>query len=229
MKLKNIISNITPNILVCVLLVIFLPFCLLLPVGYLLYTPIDYIKFKHSTYQKDFPRKYKWLCGRHVDNRIYTIIKENALPISYLRFYDDYELSGDFLYKDIALNFSQPFFFDDKKEEWLFWPHNDGNNETEDAEDVEIEDNTDDCLTEAESIEYILGQFKNQYPNVACTQMVFFYEIKFVKSVYGALALEKMQQNDSFILYQKGKLKEAIEELISKADIKHEPRCSSNP
>ena len=93
--------------------------------------------------------------------------------------------------------------------------------ETEDAEDIETEDNTDDCLTEAESREYILWQFKEQYPNVACTQMVFFYEIKFVKSVYGALALEKMQQNDSFILYQKGKLKEAIEELISKADIKH--------
>ena len=218
MKPKNIISNIAPNILVCVLLIIFLPFCLLLLIGYVLYTPIDYIKFKRSAYQKDFPRKYKWLRGRHVDNRIYTIIKENNFPISYLRFYDDYELAGDFLYKDIALNFSQPFFFDDKREEWLFWSHNDGDNE---AEDVEIEDNTDDCLTEAESREYILGQFKEQYPNIACTQMVFFYENKFVKSVYGDLALKKMQQNDSFILYQKGKLKEAIQEFISEADTKH--------
>ena len=218
MKPKNIISNIAPNILVCVLLIIFLPFCLLLLIGYVLYTPIDYIKFKRSAYQKDFPRKYKWLCGRHVDNRIYTIIKENDLPISYLRSYDDYELAGNFLYKDIALEFSQPFFFDNKKEEWLFWPHNDGDNE---AENVEIEDNTDDCLTEAESREYILGQFKEQYPNVACTQMVFFYENKFVKSVYGDLALKKMQQNDSFILYQKGKLKEAIQEFISEADTKH--------
>ena len=221
MKLKNVISNITPNILVCILLIIFLPFCLLLLFGYILYTPIDYIKFKRSAYQKDFPRKYKWLCGRHVDNRIYTIIKENDLPISYLRFYDDYELGGDFLYKDIALNFSQPFFYDDKKEAWLLWLHNDDENETEETEDVEIEDNTDDCLTEAESREYILGQFKEQYPNVACTQIVFFYEDEFVKSVYGDLALEKMQQNDSFILYRKGKLKEAIEELISETDTEH--------
>ena len=221
MRFKSVISNITPNILVCILLIIFLPFCLLLLIGYVLYTPIDYINFKRSAYQKDFPRKYKWLCGRHVDNRIYTIIKENDLPISYLKFYDDYELAGDFLYKDIALNFSQPFFFDDKKEEWLFWPHNDGDNEAEDAEGVEIEDNTDDCLTEEESREYILGKFKEQYPNVACTQMVFFYENKFVKSVYGDLALEKMQQNDSFILYKRGKLKEAIQEFISKADTKH--------
>ena len=128
MKLKNVISNIFPNILGCILIIVFLPFILLLLIGCILYTPIDYIKFKRSAYQKDFPRKYKWLCGRHVDNDIYTIIKENDLPISYLRFYDDYELSGDFLYKDIALNFSQPFFFDDKKEEWLFWPHNDGDN-----------------------------------------------------------------------------------------------------
>ena len=221
MRFKSVISNITPNILVCILLIIFLPFCLLLLIGYVLYTPIDYINFKRSAYQKDFPRKYKWLCGRHVDNRIYTIIKENDLPISYLKFYDDYELAGDFLYKDIALNFSQPFFFDDKKEEWLFWPHNDGDNEAEDAEGVEIEDNTDDCLTEEESREYILGKFKEQYPNVACTQMVFFYENKFVKSVYGDLALEKMQQNDSFILYKRGKLKESIQEFISKADTKH--------
>ncbi|MBR6782342.1 MAG: hypothetical protein IKM33_04005 [Clostridia bacterium] len=221
MKSKNVIGNIFSTIFVCILLVIFLPFCLLWLIGYILYTPIDYIKFKRSAYQKSFPRKYKWLCGRHVDNRIYTIIKENNFPISYLRFYDDYELAGDFLYKDIALNFSQPFFFDEKKEEWLFWPRTDNENETEDPEDAEFEDNTDNCMTEEESREYILGQFKEQYPNVACTQMVFFYENKFVKSVYGDLALKKMQQNDSFILYQKGKLKEAIQEFISEADTKH--------
>ena len=221
MKLKNVISNITLNAILYSLLIIFLPFLLLGLVVYILYTPIDYIKFKRSAYQKDFPRKYKWLCGRHVDNRIYTIIKENDLPISYLRSYDDYELAGNFLCKDIALEFSQPFFFDDKKEEWLFWPHTDTRNETEDTEDAEFEDNTDSCMTEEESREYILGQFKEQYPNVACTQMVFFYENKFVKSVYGDLALKKMQQNDSFILYQKGKLKEAIQEFISEADTKH--------
>ena len=221
MKLKNVISNITLNAILCFLLIIFLPFILLVLVVCILYTPIDYIIFKRSAYQKDFPRKYKWLCGRHVDNRIYTIIKENDLPISYLRFYDDYESAGDFLYKDIALNFSQPFFFDDEKEEWLFWSDNDGDNGTEDAEDAETDYNTDDCLTEAEASEHILGQFKEQYPNVACTQTVFFYENKFVKRVYGDLALKKMQQNDSFILYQKGKLKETIEEFISKVDSKH--------
>ena len=94
MKLKNVISNITLNAILCFLLIFFLPFLLLVLVVCILYTPIDYIKFKRSAYQKDFPRKYKWLCGRHVDNRIYTIIKENDLPISYLRFYDDYESWG---------------------------------------------------------------------------------------------------------------------------------------
>ena len=53
------------------------------------------------------------------------------------------------------------------------------------------------------------------------TQIVFFCENEFVKSVYGDLALEKMQQNDSFIPYKRGKLKEAIQEFISKADTKH--------
>ena len=220
MKLKNVISNMTSNVLVCILLIIFLPFCFLLLIGYILYTPIDYIKFKRSAYQKDFPRKYKWLCGKHVDNDIYTIVKENSLPISYLRFYDDYELSGDFLYKDIALNFSQPFFYDDKKESWLFWPGNNDGCEVEETEDSEFEDNTDDCMTEEESREYILGEFNEHYPGVACTKMVFFYENKFVKSVYGEMALKKMQQKNSFILYNRGELKEAIEEFISKADTK---------
>ena len=221
MKLKDVSENIGSTVFVCVLIIVFLPLCLLLLVGAILYTPIDYIKFKQSAYQKDFPRKYKWLCGRHVDNMVYSVIKENNLPISYLRFYEDYELSGDFLYKDTVLNFSQPFFFDEKKEEWLFWPHNDGDNETEDTEEGEFEDNTDDCLSEEESRKYILEQFNERYPSVACTQMVFFYENKFVKSGYGDLALEKMQQNDSFILYKRGKLKEAIQEFISKADTKH--------
>ncbi len=219
MKLKDVSENIGFTVLLCVLTIVFFPLGLLLLVGAVLYTPIDYIKFKRSAYQKDFPRKYKWLCGRHVDNTVYSIIKENNLPISYLRFYEDYEFSGDFLYKDTVLNFSPHFFFDEKKEEWLFWPHNDGDNETEDTEEGEFEDNTDDCLSEEESRKYILEQFNERYPDIVCTKIAFFYEDKYVKGVYGKLALEKMKQNNAFIVFQKGKLKEAIQEFISKADV----------
>ena len=219
MKLKDVSKNNGSTVFACVLIIVFLPLCLLLLVGAILYTPIDYIKFKRSAYQKDFPRKYKWLCGRHVDNKVYSIIKENNLPISYLRFYEDYELSGDFLYKDTVLNFSQPFFFDEKKEEWLFWPHNKDENEVEDDEDDEVEDNTDDCLSEEESRKYILEQFNERYPDIVCTKIAFFYEDKYVKGVYGKLALEKMNQNNAFIVFQKGKLKETIQNYISKTDV----------
>lgn len=221
MKLKNIISNnITQYILMYVFFVILLPFALLFLVGCILYTPIDYVKFKRSAYQKDFPTKYKWLWSIHTDNDVYTIIKENNLPISYLRFQGYYESAGYFLYKDVSLNFFKPFFFDEEKEEWLFLPDNEDDCEIGESSDDESE-NTVDCITEEESREYILGQFHEQYPNVVCIQTVFFYENKFVKSMYGDLALEKMKQNDSFILYDKGSLKEAIQKFISETDTKH--------
>ena len=214
MKFKHWLNSIGSNIFAYFLIIIFLPICLLLFIGAILYTPIDFIKFKRSTYQKDFPRKYKWLCGRHTDNGIYTTIKENNLPVTFLKFYEDYELSGDFVYKDIVLNFSQPFFYDEKKEEWLFWPHNENENEVSDDEDTEAVDNTDDCLNEEESRAYILEQFGERYPDMNCTKIVFFYEYKFVKDVYGKTALEKMQQNNSFVIYRKRELKEALQKYI---------------
>ena len=82
MKFKHWLNSIGSSIFAYILIIIFLPICLLLFIGAILYTPIDFIKFKRSTYQKDFPRKYKWLCGRHTDNGIYTTIKENTLQKS---------------------------------------------------------------------------------------------------------------------------------------------------
>ncbi|MBQ9796773.1 MAG: hypothetical protein IJW50_03530 [Clostridia bacterium] len=223
MKAKPSFGGAVTTVLVWGLIILFLPLCLVLLVVYALYTPIDYIKFKRSAYQKDFPRRYRWLCGRHTDNEVYTIVKENNLPVKYLRCYEDYELPGNFFYKDVALNFSHPFFFDEKKEAWLFWPHDEAEttdeitDEVEDeAEEEAEEENTDDCLEEIEARAVILERMRELYPDVPCTGIVYFYEEKFVTGTYGKRALEKMQQNPAFIIYQKRKLKDAIMRYLEK-------------
>ena len=214
MKTEKQRAGIGSGIIVLLVITAFLPLCLLLFVGTVLYTPIDYIKFKRSAYQKDFPRKYTWLCGRHTDNAVYTVIKENKLPVTYLKFNGDYALSGDFVYGNTVLNFSQPFFYDGKKEAWLFWPHSENGNEAEDEEDAEDDESTDDCLTEEESREYILNQFRARNPDISIAKAVYFYEYEFVKKVYGEAALEKMQQNAAFVIYRKRTLAEAIQGFI---------------
>lgn len=117
--MKEKIKNFIFNALMCYLLFLLFPFLLLLLIGSLLYTPIDFIKFKRSRHQKDFPRKYTWLCGRHPDNAAYTVTKERNLPVTYLQ-NNNPELTGVFLYKHTVLHFSNPFFFDDKKRSGCF-------------------------------------------------------------------------------------------------------------
>ena len=213
MKPKKQFRGVVANFFVWFLIIIFSPLLFLLGICSILYIPIDFIKFKRSEYQKDFPRKYKWLCGTHTDNKVYTVVKQNNLPVTYLKFYEDYELSGDFFYKDVYLNFSYPFFFDEEKDMWLFWHCNE--NESENGEEnEETEINTEDCLTEEEEREYILDEIKEHYPDITVTKAVFFYEEKFVIAVYGKRALEKMRQNDSFVIYKKRKLNEAIKKYI---------------
>ena len=197
----------------------FIPFCILLFLGAVLYTPIDYIRFKRSVYQKDYPRRYKWLCGCHTDNPIYTIVKKNKLPIAYLRFYDAYELPGDFILGDTVLLFSKPFFYAKEKEAWLFLPDKDEDGEAgEENLQLDEEDNEDesldDCLGVEDALAWLKEQYKERYPDRNCARFVFFYEEKFVKDIYGEIALQKMQEEGIFILYKKRELKKTILQFV---------------
>lgn len=216
MKFRERVSEIFLTIFCIVILIIALPFVLLWLLWELIYTPIGYMKFKKSRYQKDFPQKYKWLRTPHTDNEVYTIVKENDLPIDYLKFYEDYELPGYFLYKDILLVFSEPFFFDEKKELWLFWPNNqdDTDEENEEVLESDEEENTDDCLTVEATEQYFIEQFKQNISDRTCNKVIFFYQIKKTEKLYGVGAVEIMRNTDGFILYEKGKLKQAIMEYI---------------
>lgn len=218
MKLKKWLQDCGGGFLAVLLIMIVVPIGLLLLIGSVLYTPIDYVKFKRSEYQKDFPRKYNWLCGTHTDNKIYTIVKQNSLPISYHKLYDDYELSGAFVYKDTVLNFSNPFFFDSDKSKWLFWPHNDKEeSDVEDTEDEALQENDsiEDCISLEEAQEFILSKYNEEHPNLNLKNVVYFYEESFVKDLYGDIALNTMMQNKIFTVYRKNELKTAIINYIS--------------
>lgn len=216
--MKEKIKNFIFNALMCCLLFLLFPFLLLLLIGSLLYTPIDFIKFKRSRHQKDFPRKYTWLCGRHPDNAAYTVTKERNLPVTYLQ-NNNPELTGVFLYKHTVLHFSNPFFFDDKKNEWLFWPHAEDEEADEDAKTEEIEeveeDNTDDCLPIEAALDLIREQYRERFPDATFENLIFFYQAKDVKSLYSETALKQLEENSLFVPYEKKRLEEALLKYIS--------------
>ena len=226
MKLKDSIAEKLLVVFCIVAFIIFLPFFLLYLIFKVLYTPFDYIKYKRSRYQKDFPHKYTWLREPHVDNEAYTTIKESGLPIEYVRLFQDYDLPGRFVYKDTLLWFYPSVFFNKDKKQWLWWPGDKTAEEEsqkceEDEDDLEIE-NMDDCLSVEELKSFILDEMNNGVPTHKCRRVVFFYEGKKVEREYGKEALEFMGELDDFIIYEKGELAKAIKEFIDTASSKEE-------
>ncbi len=221
MKAKeNISANLalTFCIFVFILFLIpFLPFFLLFLLFKILATPFDYIKYKRSCYQQDFPHKYKWANEPHTDNVPYTAIKKNNLPVEYIKWHEDYDMLGYFVYQDTMLVFHEPLFFDEKKGLWLWWP---GEKEeeptTEESENEESydADNTDDCLSVEDLKEFLLDDFRNHVSGRECKKVVFFYSRKKVEKIDGKIALEKMRELDDFIIYKNGQLAEAIQKMI---------------
>ena len=120
MKPKKVIGRFFEGALAWIFIIVILPLLLLMLIGAIIYTPVDYIIFKRSAYQKDFPRKYKWLCGTHINNRLYTVIKENRLPITYLRDPDAY-VFDEAWYREVESvshrEYATGFWYDDPRKE----------------------------------------------------------------------------------------------------------------
>lgn len=204
-------------------------FILLLPIAIftflimLLYTPFGYAKFKRSEYQKDFPKKYKWLSEPHFDNDVYTLIKRKGLPVEYFKAHGDYELSGYFLYKDALLVFSHEFVFDEERAEWLIEVY-------DEVDEVARENKQLDETGENSSYYYLsVEETKKAYitllqrhvPNRKCNEVVFFYkdiELKWVKKQHGEAALEKLQSMPCVVFYDRKGLEKSIKDYIEKKD-----------
>lgn len=213
MKLKDGIEKCLAYMIFTVLLILLLPVILIYFLFKLVMTPVDYIKYKKSRYQRDFPLRYTWLSNPHADNEPYTAIKENNLPIEYIKWRKEYDLNGYFIYKDILLVFEEPFFFDKKRGLWLIWP---GDTSGEAAEEIggEDDEDTDDCLTGYEAKKYITERFREDIPSRECNRVVLFYSRKNVEKNYGNDGLEKMRELEDFIIYEKGELADAIKKVV---------------
>lgn len=217
MKFLDKLGDSACNILITVLAVLFIPFLLLYLLFELLITPARYIQYKRCAYHKDFPHKCSWPVVLHRDSEVYGIIKENQLPVEYIKWREDYDLPGSYFYNDVLLEFNEPLFFDKEKGLWLCWNHDENDPETaENDEIIDREENTDDCLTVEATTEYILSEVKSNIADLPCNRVVFFCERKFVVENYGEEALKVMEELDHFVVYEKGKLADAIKNFIAR-------------
>lgn len=221
-KLGRILEPIGATLVALFLCALLFPILLAILLGALIYTPIDYVKFKTSRHRKDFPCKYRWLSGEHADGRVYTVIKEENLPIDYLRPESfDPEFHGFFLCGNTLMVFSHPLFFEEKSGTWLLWAKDD-DKPTEADEDAASdespyagkEENYDDCLQIPEACEFFAEFFREHFPDRACDRVVFFYERERVTKSHGKHALEILECTDGFVVYSKRHLRDAIVDYL---------------
>lgn len=216
--MKSVKNKKSEDIFIVIFIIIFvLPIALIYLLFKLFATPFDYINYKCSQYQRDFPQKYSWLSVPHFDNAVYTAIKENNLPVEYIKRSGDYNLCGYFVYKDILLDFTEPFFFDKEEKIFLRLPDENESNETADDDNADMwladDDNADMCLTVEETKELIIDDFRNSVSGHKCRRIVFFYSRKDVLRDYKKEGLDAMQKLDDFIIYEKGELAKVIKDF----------------
>ena len=85
------------TVAVCFLIIIFLPFILLY---FIIYTPVDIIRYRKTQYYKDTKDKYTWLAAKSYCVRLYEAVKKAGLPIEYYR---RGKCFGYFLYKNYLI------------------------------------------------------------------------------------------------------------------------------
>ena len=184
-------------------------FAILIPIGLFLLIfkfitmPFNYFKYRHSQYQKDFPHKFNFLDPLHIDNIPYSIIKENELPIQYIKWSKEYDMYGYFIYKDILLDFTEPFFFDPETNTFTFNPE-------EDNDDVEK------SLSVEETKAFVLNDFHQNIQECECKQVVFLYSQEKLEKEHGKMAVEKMGELNDFIVYKKDNLHQVLKEFVEK-------------
>ena len=216
MKIKNTLKYLAAIPVVILVLVILIPIGALYFLYKILTVPFSYIRHKKSLYQKDFPCRYSLWRYPHHDEKVYTVIKKIGLPIDYIKSPKQYEMPGYFVYKDILLDFNEPFFYDPERGLWLTELEN--ASEEEQPSDKEIE-NTEDCLTVDEGKKRSLEEFHRDVPDYACNRVVMFYLKGHVERGYNKGGLERMRSLGDFVVYEKGELDTAIQNFVKENSV----------
>ena len=120
---------------------------------------------------------------------------------------------GYFIYKDIVLDFTEPFFFDPETNTFALNPEEEVKEKTEDDNNQDI-DNVENCLSVEETKAFVLNDFHNNIQERQCKQVVFFYSQERLENAHGKIALKKMSELNDFIVYKKDTLHKALKEFI---------------
>jgi hypothetical protein len=216
MSIKERLGDKATNVLIVIILIlIVLPLSILYLIYKFLAIPFDYVRYKRSLYQRDFPHKYTWLTELHADNRVYTAIKENELPVEYIKWSEEYARPGYFVYKDILLDFGEPFFYDEEDKRFLFCVENDEPIEV--GTDNDDGDGADERLTVEEAKKFLLSKFSKDVPGRECTKIVFYYSRRGAESAtnFNDEGMMRLHELDNVILYDKGELAKAIKNFTN--------------
>lgn len=192
----------------CILIIIFLPFILLFIIGAFLFMPIDYLIFKRSRYHRDFGGKYKFLAGAHFDNRLYTIIKKEKLPVLYAKGSCSYDSMGYFFTGKTLITMRNFPVFDKKTETWYA-------NDIKQTAQYNAEPTP---INLAEMEEKYLREFSSAVPGVSCDKVIFLIEKKRAQRKYGKAAIEAAKNYPMLAVYEKRKLKCAVLDIINETE-----------
>ena len=197
-------------------LLVGLPLLLLFLLFKLLCAPIDYIRYKRSRYQRDFPHPYEWLREPHADNEVYTAIRENGLPVAYIKHDGEYYAGGFFVYRDALLVFSEPFYYDAEDGQWYFVSAVDGAEEMGDEENESEKAPT--RFTPQEARRVFLEELRAHTSGYECRDVIFFYRRDSAIAPSGEESLKALRALDFIVLYERRELARAIETFIEKRE-----------
>lgn len=113
--LKNVLKKCGEWILIPVALVILL----FAAIGFLLYLPVDFIRYKRSPYGREVREKYALWKGLSWDVKLYNGIRKAELPINYA--------DGHFLYREtLILHIRGAISYREETGEWIVHEETEG-------------------------------------------------------------------------------------------------------
>jgi len=188
------------------LLIFLLPGGFFILCGMLLLEPLRYVRLRRSTYDKDFPTRYKFPCEAHPDSLPYGIIKEKNLPIDYRKHPRNDEMCGYFIHGNTALLFSEPFVYVKEQDCWLT-----------DFEYAELfGGDTDTDPTSADGVPYdveseALEDLHSSFPDMHCDHIVWFVRSDKIKNAH---ARDLLAGRPGVVMYTRQTLADTLRNCI---------------
>lgn len=88
-------------------------------IGFLIYLPFDYFKYKNSIYYKTERKKYSLFAGLSIYFDIYNIILKNNLPIKYYNPKEESLSSGFFVYDKTLIIPACVLEYEQERKDWF--------------------------------------------------------------------------------------------------------------